>query len=147
MDSKYAQNLVSILTDYQQRGYEWIVYDTINLKTTLQTFHPIEYRFKNNQIYYPLQISSLNKGQTQVDLVIITLNNQQIDFAQTDYPIKKLSSFSVKSADLAQLSSEYPDFFKGSDKLSVQHIRMSGDISKMRQDLIGTFTKKLAYHN
>lgn len=121
-----------ILSRYQARGIGWLVFDDIEIRDYVQSFPPVEYRFRSDKVYYPLEISTMDHGETRVDLFVIT-PDKLTTFSQTDYPVQQLASFPIDSAELKRLSPDWSTFM-GSKSVVVQHLRMVGDIRKMTKD-------------
>lgn len=116
--------------DYLNRGFRWVVFDQIEVSEKVHTYPPVEYTFKTDQVYYPLQTSIGNQGMTDVDLVVITpyaLNQ----WSETDFPIQRMGIATVNTAELAYV----PDRLLRFPTLQVEHIRIQGDISQMRRDV------------
>lgn len=124
--------LRQLLARYQERGMGWLVFDDIEIRDYVQSFPPVEYRFRSDKVYYPLEISTMDHGETRVDLFVITQDKLNT-FSQTDYPVQQLASFPMDSAELKRLSPDWSTFM-GSKSVVVQHLRMVGDIRKMTKD-------------
>lgn len=121
-----------ILARYQARGIGWLVFDDIEIRDYVQSFPPVEYRFRSDKVYYPLEISTMDHGETRVDLFVIT-QDKLTSFSQTDYPVQQLASITIDSAELKSLSPDWSTFM-GAKSVVVQHLRMVGDIRKMTKD-------------
>lgn len=122
----------SILNRYRNRGYEYVVFDEVDVKVKLQSFQPVEYRFHSDKVYYPLEISMVDYGQTRIDMFIIS----QTGVAQmgtTDYPAIQIGNYAIDSAELGRLSPSWRAFMGGQSAI-LQHVRMVGDIRKMSRD-------------
>lgn len=61
---------VAIIQSYLDEGCRWFAFDVIELGDSVQSRQPIEYRFASDQVYYPLRISTLEQGETKVDLLV-----------------------------------------------------------------------------
>jgi hypothetical protein len=122
----------SILERYRSRGYEYLVFDEVDVKESLQSFRPIEYRFRSEKVYYPLEISMVDFGQTRVDLFIIS-HTGVTQIGNTDYPANQLGSYVIDSTELGRLSPSWRAFMGGQSAI-LQHVRMVGDIRKMSRD-------------
>ena len=57
------------------------------------------------------------------------------EFSATDYPIDRLGSFTMDTAELRSLSPDWPSFM-GCQSVFVEHLRIVGDIRKMSRDLL-----------
>lgn len=130
-DIEYGHNLVSKM---QARGYEWLVFDDVALQKDVQSFPPVEYHFKSNKIFYPLEISVNDYGDTRIDLVVITKERITV-ISETDYPVIQVSSAMMSLSDIGTLSPGWAAFMGSRPELAVVHLRISGDIRKMSKDL------------
>ena len=63
---------VRIIQSYLDEGFRWFAFDVIALDGTPRSREPIEYRFASDCVYYPLRISTLERGRTQVELLVFT---------------------------------------------------------------------------
>lgn len=61
-----------IIGDYIDRGYQYFAFDVIEIGAAARTIEPLVYTFKTGKLYYPMTISTLFEGGTQVDLYLIT---------------------------------------------------------------------------
>lgn len=141
-----ASKCFSELDSYQAKGMPWVVVNNINIRTYTQSFPPIEYRFSSRAAFYPLAISAADSGMTQIDLIVITKNGL-LSLPRLEYPITIQSRFLLSSHDLAALSPAWAAFFQRSTltasapvaaaiSVTVEHIRIQGDISRMRTDFL-----------
>lgn len=132
----------ALLGDYRARGYPWLVLDKIGVHDYVQSYDPIEYRFKASQVFYPLAISTLDQGITQVDLFIVTWDALSY-MAPLDYPISTLGSFTLTYSELAAGFPDWARFMSsggpiltGRSSIMVQHLRIRGDIRNMAHDFL-----------
>ncbi len=64
--------LKDVIGEYLRDGYEWFVFDVVELGTELRTNDAIQYRFASRQLYYPLRITRVEQGETDVHLLVLT---------------------------------------------------------------------------
>jgi hypothetical protein len=103
---------------YIERGINCFVFDLVYLEEDPWSVNPIVYRFKSDSLYYPLEISSVISGSTEITVVAITdgkLKNQQIEN----------SGLTIKSARGVSL-----EFCIGEEKLG----RISPEVARMFDD-------------
>jgi len=67
-----SPKLESIVEGYIGGGFEFFVFDLIELTTAPHSIEPILYRFETDFLYYPLVISSLASGETDISLFLLT---------------------------------------------------------------------------
>lgn len=61
----------SAISGYIAEGFDWFVFDSVELGPEIKTAQPLAYRFKTDRLFYPLKITKVN-GPTTVDLIILT---------------------------------------------------------------------------
>jgi len=61
-----------ILQDYLARGYNFWVFDLVNLLSEVKSIDPIVYEFKTPSLYYPMKVSTTANGPTEIILYLIT---------------------------------------------------------------------------
>ena len=62
----------AIFEDYISRGFPYFALDLVELSPDYRTVEPILYRFETDFLYYPLRISSLFSGDTNIMLFLLT---------------------------------------------------------------------------
>ena len=62
----------AIFEDYISRGFPYFALDLVELSPDYKTVEPILYRFETDFLYYPLRISSLFSGDTNIMLFLLT---------------------------------------------------------------------------
>lgn len=112
-----AERTRQILTDYLERGFNYWVFDLVNLQSDTRSLEPIVYEFQTQSLYYPLKVSSTAKGSTEILLYLITpdkldegLLPPKVRFAHYipgDQPIQ----FQVTHGELASMDSRVSSLF------------------------------------
>ncbi|MBI5095258.1 MAG: hypothetical protein HZB26_22840 [Candidatus Hydrogenedentes bacterium] len=72
VNPKVDPAFAGIIGNYLERGTQWFVFDSLQADNQLQSRQPVEYRFKTDHLYYPLEISSRESGKTNIDLLVVT---------------------------------------------------------------------------
>jgi len=67
-----SPKLESVVGGYIGEGFEFFVFDLIELTSAPHSIEPIFYRFETDFLYYPLVISSLASGETDISLFLLT---------------------------------------------------------------------------
>ena len=62
----------SVIDEYLADGYQWFVFDVVELATEPRTNDAIEYRFACDKLYYPLRITRVEHGKTDIRLIVLT---------------------------------------------------------------------------
>ncbi|MDD2889237.1 MAG: DUF2330 domain-containing protein [bacterium] len=73
MDSISAPpRLGSIISHYMEDSIVYFVFDVIELNKEISSINPIIYEFKSPYLFFPLIISSLTKGESEIQLFLLT---------------------------------------------------------------------------
>jgi len=67
-----SPKLESVVGDYIARDINFFVFDLIEVTSEPKSIEPIKYRFRSDFLYYPLKISTLAKGWTDINLFLLT---------------------------------------------------------------------------
>ena len=135
--------LEELATVYIQRGIKYWVFDLIDLSDHTKSHEPIVYTFESNRLYYPLEISSLASGTTEITLYTLTSGKpdarsvQEAGFHTLSFEAGKENfplEFEVDENDLRQISSEVAELFEGDAWLTV--LRYSGSLDDLSGDLM-----------
>jgi hypothetical protein len=70
-DSLDLGGVLPVAEDYLRRGLRWFVFDTVTVGTETRFAAPLAYRFRSEQLYYPLKDSNIVGGKGTVELVLI----------------------------------------------------------------------------
>ncbi len=68
-----SPGLELLTAQYIQEGIQFFVFDLIELSVDQKSVEPIVYQFQSDTLYYPLKISSIIPGYTQISLFLLTL--------------------------------------------------------------------------
>jgi len=133
------ENLVEV---YIQRGMEYWVFDLVDLSDYLKSREPIVYTFESDLLYYPLEISSLASGATEITLYTLTSDKLDAQSVQeSGFSIRSLEAggenfpleFEVDENDLQRIGSEVAELFEGKTWLTV--LAYSGHLNDLSGDL------------
>lgn len=61
-----------VASDYIKRGIKYFVFDLVEITPEAQFVEPVAYRFKSNELYYPLKTSNTFGSSGGIDLTIIS---------------------------------------------------------------------------
>lgn len=116
------KNLQPIVEDYLKRGYRFFVFDVVDLTKEKKSIEPVLYQFKSKNIYFPLLVTTLAKGETNVALYLFTHFKTDIWGTRTGFvsgfyslngkvlynsPVKFLASY----LEVAAISKDIDKFF------------------------------------
>ena len=134
INAKVDPEFAGIIENYLDRGFSWFVFDAIQAADRLKSRQPIEYRFKSDSVYYPLEISSRETGKTNIDLLLLT-SNQLTQFPEVKFAVNKEDQVALTSAELLPVRQDWAAFM-GQDSFTMQRVRIKGNIRKMTTDFI-----------
>ena len=115
---------LDVVQRYLDRGFRWFVFDSIDTTDALHSRQPIQYRFQSDEVYYPLDISTLESGTTQVDLLLVT-SRPLTTFPKLRPAAKRRQAVTVTLNELAAVSSEWADFMS-QPTVVLQPVRLRG---------------------
>ena len=67
-----AAGFTGLVESYLAQDIRYFVFDVVSLDETPRGVTPLAYRFKTDSLYYPLAISSKNRGNGRIDLFLMT---------------------------------------------------------------------------
>ncbi len=125
---------LTIIDNYLDRGFKWFVFDVIETSDKVQSRQPVQYRFKTDSLFYPLEISTLEKGKTSIDLLLVTQTEL------SDYPVVKASmrrddAFTASLTDIQDVSPEWAQLM-ASPSVTIQRVGIKGKLGKMKTDFV-----------
>lgn len=128
---------LDIIQSYVEGSYRWFAFDVITLdEKNLQSREPIEYRFASDHVYYPLRISQMEGGKTDVDLLIFSeripgsFMGLSLDQMGLEKPLP------VTASEVEGLNTKWSGFFGQSEKPIMNQWRISEQSSKLNQDIL-----------
>jgi hypothetical protein len=69
--SVVSSDFETLAGDYISDGFNYFVFDVVNVSKNNQSVEPLLYRFESNSLYYPLRISSLTPGTSNITLLVL----------------------------------------------------------------------------
>lgn len=118
----FPDNTENVVKHYLNQDINYFVFDVIEVNTTKLSIEPIIYRFKSDYLYYPLVISSIIEGVSEINVVTLTPAELPInveDFANIGF--NRHIGFGITHIELEDISTEiaeliqtdtYLNFFK-----------------------------------
>jgi hypothetical protein len=134
VNPKIDPEFLNVIQRYVNRGFHWFVFDSINTRDQVQSRQPVEYRFKSDSVYYPLEISTRETGKTEVDLLVLTPKALE-QVPEMQVALSRDGGMTVAAGELADVSADWARFMGGGD-YAMERIRIKGNIQKMTKDFI-----------
>lgn len=126
-------NLQNLLQSYVTAGVKFFAIDMINTNQSVETFEPLAYEFSTSKLYYPLRISSLFSGNTEISLFTITDRELGKDSALSQVFDRK-AQFQIRKETVAQISPNMAKLFTGNPYLCYFHF--SGPVDSFDEDVL-----------
>lgn len=137
-DPEVSDAAQEIISDYLRNGFSWFVFDVVELNEEGVFDDAIEFKFPTTSLFYPLRISSIGKGYTRIDLVVISPKLMK-DF--TGIPVSSLKTLheplETNTSELEAISENIAGLF-GHTKTKMRTWRIEGDMSSFRNDLMAS---------
>ena len=125
--------LGSLLENYTKVGIKFFAVDMITTNSTVKTVEPLTYEFNTTTLYYPLQISSLFSGNTEISLFTLTNNALGTDSTLT-HTFSKRAQFQISQETLGEISPSMKSIFSGAPYLC--YFYFSGSLNSFNDDLM-----------
>lgn len=133
----------NILTDYSTRGFNYWVFDLVDLYSATRSLDPIVYEFRSSSLYYPLKVSATAKGHADIILYLIT--SERIDeenippkmrlarYQPSSQPIQ----FQLSNQDLSTIDPNLTELFSAANHIAVWFtaVKYEGELSDLDFDL------------
>lgn len=135
--------LENLAAEYIQRGMNYWVFDLIDLDEDRKSVEPLLYSFESDFLYYPLEISSLASGTTEITLFCLTrdrLDARSVRAAGFDIESFEAGrenvalELSVSMDELQRISHEVAELFDDNAWLTVLTHR--GPLADLSGDLL-----------
>jgi len=128
-----------ILSDYMARGFNYWVFDLVDLYSTTRSLEPLAYQFQSSNMYYPMKVSSVAKGRTEIVLYLITSD----PIKEGDIPPKmrlgryvpsdQVVQFQLSPEDLGKVDPQLMKLFTGQAWFTA--LKYSGSLAELDFDL------------
>lgn len=109
------------LEDYSTRGFNYWVFDLVDVYSATRSIEPVVYEFRSSNLYYPLKVSATARGYTDIVLYLITpepISEENIPakmrlarYQPIDQPIQ----FQLSSQDLSTIDRNLAELFPAVD--------------------------------
>jgi len=131
------QGFIDMVDQYLKKGFRYFVLDIIDLSKEVVSKKSMQYTFQSEELYYPLKISSLNNGTTEIELTVITkgllhyfpemkVSNIMLIHRPIDIEVKKFK----------EISEDIYMMFKEHKEVRVRLWNLGGENSQLKKDII-----------
>lgn len=132
VNAQIDPEFLDVIQRYVNRGFQWFVFDSINARDHVQSRQPIEYRFKTDAVFYPLEISTRETGKTAVDLLVLSPEPLK-QVSELQVAADRDGGMRVAAHELRDVSEEWAAFM-GDRPCAMERVQIKGDIQKMTTD-------------
>jgi len=134
--------LEGLLPYYIQNGMNFFAIDMIEANSTVKTVDPLIYEFRSPNLYYPLRISSLFSGDTEISLFTITSNGLN-DNSITKEGFVKKAQFQINQETLAEINTNMTELFSNNLYPYICYFKFSGSLDGFNGDILADFQSGL----
>jgi hypothetical protein len=134
-DAPIRADFVKIIQGYMDAGFRWFAFDVIHLDGTVKSRDPVEYKFKSDKVYYPLRISSLEVGKTELDMLVFTRDGAKRFEGMPAEKLQREESLPVTPVELGAVDNAWRDFFAGETEIVLDQWKLEGESSTLLRDI------------
>ena len=118
-----------------QEGIEYWCIDLLDIDQQVKQREPIVYNFTSDSLFFPLKISSINYGSTEIN--VYTISRNELDrnaIANVSFSVRNIDTFfDLTEAELVSINNDIFLLFNGPAKLA--QLRYQGYLSSLTGDL------------
>jgi hypothetical protein len=137
------QNLESLLEFYTQNGMPFFVIDMVRANSTISSLSSLVYAFKSPTLYYPLRISALFSGETDIALFTITSNELNQTSISEDGFTRKVQ-FQTNHESLVKIDQNLTPLFSGTPYPYICYWKFNGSLSSFQDGILVGFQPSLS---
>lgn len=128
---------LAMIDQYIADGYSWFAFDRIALGDGLQSREPIEYRFATDKVFYPMRISTLEKGETNVEALVVARDLLDEYYGIPQSAFRMQSPLGITRNQLDVIEPSWAGFFgEGEGELTMHQWEIRGHISSFNRDVL-----------
>lgn len=131
-------DLQVLLQNYTRNDMHFFVIDMITANSTVKTVEPLVYRFNTSRLYYPLSISNLFSGESEISVFTVTSSELKKD-AILGGKFSKRAQFQIRKETVTEISPNMTDLFSGDPY--VCYFSFKGFLAELKEDLLAEFLK------
>lgn len=131
--------LKKVIEEYIKDGFTWFVFDIVSLGKDERTKDAMEFVFNSTSLYYPLRITRTEKGDTTVQLFVVTRKS----FRKKDFigiPFKEIhvphKPFLIKGGTLRRIHGRSYALLRQPVRCVLRMWEIRGKLSEFKNDLL-----------
>jgi len=114
----FPDELSHIMWEYMRNNIHYFVFDVVELSKETKSIVPLVYKFQSPYLYFPLNISRLAKGVTNIQLFLLT---RYIPWAPSLEPFR-IGKYTMYGTRRGMTRSELPDIIFEVDRTELKTI-------------------------
>ena len=129
--------LRGVVQEYLDDGFRWFAFDVVALEDRFKTLEALQYRFPTSALFYPVKISRSNRGQTSMELLVLspTLLRTFTGIPLTQIQLRH-KPVSLTSAEVRSLDRGIDALLGHQEDMKLRIWLVQGDFSSFDRDII-----------
>jgi len=126
-----------VVQEYLDDGFCWFAFDVVSLENKFKTLEALQYRFPSTALFYPVKISRSNRGQTSMELLVLspTLLRTFTGIPRSQIQLRH-EPVSLTSAEVRSLDKGMDELLDHREDVKLRIWRVQGDFSSFDRDII-----------
>jgi len=142
------KELTETIKRYIDKDYNFFVFDTVDVGPKPYFNEAIYYKFKSDKLYYPLEITKSDHGESSISLLVLTESNlinfhgiqrDKIEFEKGPKLINRDDAEFI-SSDIADLFASHFTGNNGSEKVKLASWKIVDNLANFDSDLLADYT-------
>ena len=126
-----------VVQEYLDDGFCWFAFDVVSLENKFKTLEALQYRFATSALFYPVKISRSNRGQTSMELLVLSPTLLR---TFTGIPLNQIElrhePVSLTSAEVRSLDKGMDALLDHREDVKLRIWQVEGDFSSFDRDII-----------
>ena len=129
--------LREVVQEYLNDGFCWFAFDVVSLEEKFKTLEALQYRFRTSALFYPVKISRSNRGETSMELLVLTprLLGTFRGIPRSQIQLRH-EPMSLTSAEVRSLDKGMDELLDHPEDMNLRIWRVEGDFSSFDRDII-----------
>lgn len=136
--------LAETIKNYLNRGYNYFVFDIIELDEEPVFNEAISYRFKTDKLYYPLEITKSDHGMSTINLIILSDQNLlNFDGLEKERVNTTMGPVLIENSEIEEISPDLAELFYKNENdeqkvlpTSLVSWKIKDDLANFHDDLL-----------
>lgn len=132
---KMPEELDTVINHYIDNNIQFFAFDVIELGPNTKSVDPIVYTFRSEFLFFPLEISSIIEGETEITLALITPQNLAINKESlNDLGFYRDFNGVISNSDLEKISNDVARLF--GNKANLASYRGYFSLADLKDDVV-----------